>query len=152
MPGDAGGSGGDALSGGQDDCAGLGARVACRPSSPGRAAAPAGVMPWRAQMMKATESASALRSPAQPEVVVPGGWPGHVVQQHVAELVRERPGSLLFAELRQEPDAAGGPEDGAVGRGAVLAFDRESLAAGQPAQRVPQTRAGGSRGGPAGAS
>ena len=33
------------------------------------------VMPCRAQTMKATESASARRTPAQPEVVAPGGYP-----------------------------------------------------------------------------
>ncbi len=92
VPGDAGGGGGDAVSRGQDGCGGLGARVACRPSWPGARARPAAVTPCRAVTMKATESASALRSPVQPEVVVPGGGAGAVVEQDVAELVRQRPG------------------------------------------------------------
>ena len=48
---DAGGGGGDAVPGGEDGCGGLGARVACRPSLPGRQAAPLAVTPWRAQVM-----------------------------------------------------------------------------------------------------
>ena len=72
MTGDVRSSGSDALSGGQDGGGGLGARIAARPVCGVEKACPA-VTPYRAQTMKATESASALRTPGQPEVVAPGG-------------------------------------------------------------------------------
>ena len=53
-----------------------------------------------------------------------------VVQQDVAELMGQRPGSLSAGQAGRDADAPGGPERGAVIGAAVLAFDREALPAG----------------------
>ena len=143
VPDDAGGGGGDAVPGGQDGCGGLGAGVAAGPAFgvgelPGGGDAVAG----------AGDVGDGVGFGLAQPGAAGGGRPGRVaaglvVQQDVAELVRQRPDSLLRAQGRQDPDAARGPEDGAVGRGAVLLLDGESLAAREPAQRVPQARRGG---------
>ena len=95
-------------------------------------------MPCRAQVIQATESASALRRPAQPVVVVPGRVAGVVVEEHVAELMRQRPHRLLIADLRRDADAAGGPEDGPVGRRPVFCLDRVSLDGGPASTAHPR--------------
>ena len=150
VAGDAGGCCGDAVPGGQDGGGGLGARVGAGPAGGVEAGSPAGVMPWRAQVMKATESASALRSPVQPEVVVPGGgrsgswcsrtWPSWCASAQTA--------CSSLVSCGRDADAAGGPEDGAVSRGAVLLLDRESR--GGPASTARPARPGGAW--PAGAA
>ena len=60
------------------------------------------------------------------------------MHQHVAELVRQRPGSRLPVQAGEDPDAAGGPHRDPVIGAAVLALDREALPPGHPAQGVPQ--------------
>ena len=143
MQDDAGGDCGDAVPDGEDGGRGLGARVSAGPA--GRVGQAAGGGDAVAGAGDVGDGVGfGLTQPGAPG----GGRPGRVaarlvVQQDVAELVRQRPDSLLRAQGRQEPDAARGPEDGAVGRGAVLLFDGESLAAREPAQRVPQARRGG---------
>ena len=78
-----------------------------------------------------------------PDAVAAGGRSARrvgdrVVQQDVAELVGQRPGSLSAGQAGQDTDAPGGPVRGAVTGAAVLPLDREALPAGQPAQAVPQ--------------
>ena len=62
---------------------------------------------------------------------------GRVVQENVAELVGQRPDGLAAGQARQDADAAGGPQRGAVVWAAGLALDREAFPSGQPAQAVP---------------
>ena len=78
-----------------------------------------------------------------PDAVAAGGCRarrvgGRVVQQDVAELMGQRPGSLPAGQAGRDTDAPGGPERGAVTGAAVLPLDREALPAGEPAQAVPQ--------------
>ena len=142
VPDDASGGCGDAVPGGEDGRRGLGAWVAAGPACrAGELAAGGDAVPGAGDVGDGVGFGL-----AQPRAAG-GGRPGRVaaglvVQQDVAELVRQRPDGLLAGQAGQEPDAAGGPEGGAVGRGAVFALDRESFAAGEPAQRVPQARRG----------
>ena len=138
VAGDACGCCGDAVAGGQDSGGGLGAWVG---------AGPAG------RVEQAADGGDAVTGAGDPGDRVgfcfaqagaagggrPGRVAGAVVQQHVAELVRQRPHGLLIGDPRRDADAADGPEYGAVGRRPLFAFDRVSLAAGQPAQRVPHS-------------
>ena len=137
MAADARGGAGDALSGGQDDRAGLGAQIAAGPGRrmgqcvPGGDAGPSADDEGHGVSLSAADSGAAGGG-------CPRRVPGCVVQQHMAELMRERPGCCLSAEIGLDPDAPGCPHGGPVIRAAVLALDREPLAAGQPAQGVPQ--------------
>ena len=138
MAGDTSGCCGDVLADGQDGGGGLGARVGAGPAGrvgqpPGRVDAVTGAGDPGDRVGFCLAQAGAAG----------GGRPGQVagtlVQQHVAELVRQCPHSLLIGDLRRDADAADGPEDGAVGRRTVLNLDRVSLTAGQPAQRIPDS-------------
>ena len=142
VPDDAGGGCGDAVPGGEDGRRGLGARVAAGPACRvGKLAAGGDAVPGAGDVGDGVGFGLAQSRAAG------GGRPGRVsagraVQQDVAELVRQRPDGLFAGQAGQEPDAAGGPEGGAVGWRAVFALDGESFAAGQPAQRIPQARRG----------
>ena len=138
---DAGGGCRDAVPGGEDGGCGLGARVGAA-SLPGRQAGAGGdAVPGAGDVGDGVGFGLAHSRAGG------GGGPGRVtagcvVQQDVAELVRQCPVGLLAGQAGKEPDAAGGPEGGAVGWCAVFAFDGESFAAGQPAQRIPQAGRG----------
>jgi hypothetical protein len=120
---------GDSLSGGQDGGCGLGAPIAARP----RLRAGEGVLDPDA-VPGADDEGHGVGF-GFPDAVAAGGcraWRvgDRVVQQHVAELMGQRPRSLPAGQARQDADAPGGPERGAVTGAAVLPFDREALSAG----------------------
>ena len=139
---DAGGGCRDAVPGGEDGGCGLGARVGAGPACRvGKLGAGGDAVPGAGDVGDGVGFGLAHSRAGG------GGGPGRVtagcvVQQDVAELVRQCPVGLLAGQAGQEPDAAGGPEGGAVGWCAVFAFDCESFAAGQPAQRIPQAGRG----------
>ena len=139
---DAGGGCRDAVPGGEDGGCGLGARVGAGPACRvGKLGAGGDAVPGAGDVGDGVGFGLAHSRAGG------GGGPGRVtagcvVQQDVAELVRQCPVGLLAGQAGQEPDAAGGPEGGAVGWCAVFAFGCESFAAGQPAQRIPQAGRG----------
>ncbi len=70
-----------------------------------------------------------------PDAVTAGGGSARrvasrVVQQDVAELMGQRPGSLSAGQTGQDTDAPDGPERSPVAGAAVLPLDREALPAG----------------------
>ena len=130
VPDDAGGGCGDAVPGGEDGRRGLGPWVAASPACrAGKLAADGDAVPGAGDVGDGVGFGL-----AQPRAAG-RGRPGRVragrgVQHDVAELVRKRPDGLFAGQAGQEPDAAGGPEGGAVGWRAVFALNRESFAAG----------------------
>ena len=142
---------GDPLARGQDDGAGLGARVG---SGPGLR--PAGAAGDRGAVAGADDVGHRVGFGfADSEAGAAGGsrsWRvgARAVQQHVAELMRQRPRGLRGVQSGRDADAADGPPGDAVSWCTLLALDRVAEPPGQPAQGVPQaigrvTRRGGHR-------
>ena len=151
MAGDAGGCCGDAVPGGQDGGGGLGARVGAGPAGRvGQAAGGGDAVPGAGD--PGDRVGFGFAQPGAAGGGGPGRVAGVVVQEHVAELVRQRPYRLLIADLRRDADAADGPEDGAVGRRPVFCLDRVSLDGGPASTARPVPGRADQRGGRAAAS
>ena len=136
---DASGGGGDPLAGGEDRGGRLGARVGAGPA--------AGL----GELVRDTDAVTGADDEGHgvgfgfpdPGAGGAGGClprlaGGGVVHQHVAALVRQRPGRRPGVGGRRDADAVRSPEGDSIGGGALLVLDGEAGAPGQPAQAAPQ--------------